>query len=150
MHLSIVTPERIVYSDSVESITLPTQEGEITVLENHVPLVSILRAGELLIQKNEEVIPLAVSGGVVQVRRAIVTILADTAEKVEEILMERAEEAHRRAEAIIADKKFDVAEYATISAKMEKELARIKVARKWKKGASSFSSVTVDQSDRNT
>ncbi|MBI4272622.1 ATP synthase F1 subunit epsilon [Candidatus Uhrbacteria bacterium] len=150
MHFSIITPECVVYSDSVESITLPTQEGEITVLENHVPLVSILRAGELLIQKNKEIIPLAVSGGVVQVRKAIVTILADTAEKVEEIIEERAQEARRRAEAIIADKKFDAAEYATISAKMEKELARIKVARKWKKGASSFSSISPDQSDRDT
>ncbi len=150
MHLSIVTPERVVYSDSVESITLPTQEGEITVLENHIPLVGILRPGEILIQKNEEVIPLAVSGGVVQVRKAIITILADTAEKVEEIIEERAQEAHRRAQAIMLDKKFDATEFATISAKMDKELARIKVARRWKKSASSFSSISLDQSDRET
>ena len=150
MHLSIVTPERVVYSDSVESITLPTQEGEITILENHVPLVGILCPGELLIQKNKELIPLAVSGGVVQVRKAIVTILADTAEKVEEIIEARAQEARRRAEAILADKKFDAAEYATIVAKMDKELARIKVARKWKKGASSFASAPLDQTDRET
>jgi F-type H+-transporting ATPase subunit epsilon len=148
MHLSIVTPERVVYSDSVESVTIPTQEGEITVLENHVPLVGILRAGELVIRKKEQALPLAVSGGIVQVSKSIVTILADTAEKVEEIIEERAQEARRRAEAIIADKRFDAREYATIAAKMEKELARIKVARKWKKGGASMPHTTITQDDR--
>ncbi len=133
MHLSIVTPERIVLSEAVESVTLPTREGEITVLENHIPLVSILQPGELLIRKGDELIPLAVSGGVVQVRQGVLTILADTAERVEEIIEERAEAARARAALILAEKKFDIAEYATISAKMEKELARIKVAQKWKR-----------------
>ncbi|MBI4250475.1 ATP synthase F1 subunit epsilon [Candidatus Uhrbacteria bacterium] len=134
MHLSIVTPERVVFSDEIEYVTLPTEEGEITVLEDHVPLVGILKPGELVISRAAEMIPLAVSGGVVQVRQQMVTILADTAERVEEIIEERAEEARRRAEQILAEKSFDAVEYAVLSAKMEKELARLRVARKWRKG----------------
>ncbi|MBI2484214.1 ATP synthase F1 subunit epsilon [Candidatus Uhrbacteria bacterium] len=135
MHLSIVTPERIVFSDEIEYVTLPTEEGEITVLEDHVPLVGILKPGELIISRLSETIPLAVSGGVVQVRQRVITILADTAERVEEIIEERAEEARKRAEEILAETNFDAIEYATLSAKMEKELARLRVARKWRKGS---------------
>jgi len=135
MHLSIVTPERVVFSDEIEYVTLPTEEGEITVLEDHVPLVGILKPGELVISRASEMIPLAVSGGVVQVRQQMVTILADTAERVEEIIEERAEEARKRAEEILSDKTFDAVEYAALSAKIEKELARLRVARKWKKGS---------------
>lgn len=148
MHVSIITPERIVFSDSVESITLPTQEGEITVLENHIPLVGIVQPGELIIRKNQEIIPLAISGGIIQVGKAAVAILADTAEHVEEIVEERAQEARRRAEKIIAEKKLDASEYATLSAKIEKELARIKVAKKWKKSARGVSSTPLDEQDR--
>ncbi len=132
MKLNIITPEKIVYTDDVDQVTIPTMDGEITVLSHHVPLVGILKAGELIIKKGEEVIPLAVSGGVVQVRADGVTILADTAERVEEIMEQRAEEAHKRAEQLLAEKRFDAEEYATIAAKMEKELARLKVSRKWK------------------
>lgn len=130
--LSIVTPERLMYSDDVDQVTIPTHDGEITVLPHHIPLVGLLKAGELLIKKSGTEIPLAVSGGVVQVHADGVTIMADTAERVEEILESRAEEARKRAEQLLAEKKFDAEEYATIAAKMEKELARLHVARKWK------------------
>ncbi len=131
MKLTIITPERTVFEDDVIQVTLPTMDGEITVLAHHVPLVGILKPGELLIKKEGEEIPLAVSGGMIQVYQNSVTVLAETAERVEEIIEERAEEARRRAEQILAEKKFDATEYATIAAKMEKELARLKVKRKW-------------------
>lgn len=132
MNLKIITPEREVYSDDVDQVTLPTADGEITVLPHHIPLVSVLKAGEILIKKAGAIIPLAVSGGMLRVSENCVTILADTAERVEEIIEERAQEAHARAVQLLAEKKFDTAEYATIAAKMEKELARLKVARKWR------------------
>lgn len=132
MRLNIITPEKIVFSEDIDQVTIPTQDGEITVLPHHIPLVGLLKAGELLIKTGENIIPLAVSGGMLQVRTDGVTILADTAERVEEIIVERAEEARKRAEQILAEKKFDAEEYATIAAKMEKELARLHVARKWK------------------
>ncbi len=132
MKLNIITPEKIVFSEDVDQVTIPTQDGEITVLPHHIPLVGLLKAGELLIKMGASVIPMAVSGGILQVRVDGVTILADTAERVEEIIEERAEEARKRAEQVLAEKKFDTEEYATIAAKLEKELARLHVARKWK------------------
>lgn len=132
MKLNIITPEKVVFSDDVDQVTIPTQDGEITVLPQHIPLVGLLKAGELIIKKGDEIIPLAVSGGMLQVRADGVTILADTAERVEEILEERAEAARKAAEKLLAEKRFDAEEYAGIAAKMEKELARLKVSRKWR------------------
>ena len=131
MLITIITPEREVFSDDVDAVTLLTQAGEITVLPHHIPLVSILIAGEILIKKGDIEIPLAVSGGMIRVYANSVTLLADTAERVEEIIEERAAEAHERAQKLLEEKKFDTAEYATIAAKMEKEMARLKVKRKW-------------------
>lgn len=130
--LTIVTPERVILSEEVDQVTIPTEDGEITVLPHHIPLVGLLKAGELIIKKGGAVIPLAVSGGMLQVRADGMTILADTAERVEEIIEERAEEARKSAEKLLEEKRFAAEEYATIAAKMEKELARLKVVRKWR------------------
>ncbi|MBI4239738.1 ATP synthase F1 subunit epsilon [Candidatus Uhrbacteria bacterium] len=130
MLLKIITPEHEVFSDDIDQVTLPTMDGEITVLPHHIPLVGILKPGEILIKKKGDSIPLAVSGGMLQVRPDMVLLLADTAERVEEIIEERAEQARLRAEQLLTAKKFDTAEYATIAAKLEKELARLKVVRK--------------------
>lgn len=127
----IVTPEKTVYEDSVDQLTLPTQEGEITVMANHIPLIAVLQAGELVAKKGGEEIAMAVSGGMVEVRRNEITILADTAERAEEIDIARAEEAKQKAEKLKDEKiRMDETEFATAAAIFEKNLARIKVARK--------------------
>jgi F-type H+-transporting ATPase subunit epsilon len=127
----IVTPEKTVYEDSVDQVTLPTQEGEITVLPNHIPLISVLMPGELVAKKDSEEIAMAVSGGMIEVRRNEITILADTAERAEEIDLSRAEEARKRAEDLKDEKiRMDETEYAAVAALMERNLARIKVAKK--------------------
>lgn len=127
----IVTPERTVLEDEVDQLTLPTQEGEITILPNHIPLISVLAPGELVAKTNGEEIAMAVSGGMVEVRKNEITVLADTAERAEEIDIKRAEEAKARAEKLKEEKiRLDETEYATAAALLEKNLARIKVARK--------------------
>jgi F-type H+-transporting ATPase subunit epsilon len=127
----IATPERIVFEEEVNQVTLPTQEGEITVLPNHIPLISVLQAGELVAKKDGEEIAMAVSGGMVEVQKNELTVLADTAERAEEIDLARAEEARRRAEKLKEEKvRADEAEYAAVAATLEKNLARIKVAKK--------------------
>ena len=78
-------PERTVYEDEIDQVTLPTQEGEITVLPDHIPLISVLAAGELVAKNGSEEIAMAVSGGMIEVRKNEITILADTAERAEEI-----------------------------------------------------------------
>lgn len=131
--LRILTPERVLYDESVDQVTLPSASGEVTILPAHVGLVGILRPGELVIRRGKELLPLVVSGGMFQVRSHGITILADTAERVEEINEQRAKEAHARAEELLKEKKFDSEEYAIIAAKIEKELARIHVVRKHRK-----------------
>lgn len=127
----IVTPERTVFEDEVDQITLPTADGEITVLPNHIPLISILVPGELDLKKDGEEIAVAVSGGMIEVRKNEMTILADTAERAEEIDLARAEEAKKRAENLKEERiRTDETQYATAAAILEKNLARIKVARK--------------------
>lgn len=133
IHFKIVSPERVVYEDDVDQITLPAKEGEITVLPNHIPLVASLHAGELVIKKGDRFIPMAISGGFVEVQPgSLVTVLADTAENVEDIDERRAEEARQRAEQLMKEKMTEAGDYAALAAKMEKELARLKVARKYR------------------
>lgn len=126
----ITTPERVVYSEEIDEVVLPTMMGEIGVLPNHIPLVSILKAGELRVKNNGQEESIAVSGGFIEVRPDKVLVLADTAEKSEEIDEQKAEQARIAAQKIVDEKRFDNREFAALTAKIEKELVRLKVARK--------------------
>lgn len=127
----IVTPEKTVYEEEIDQVTLPTADGEITVLPNHIPLISILVPGELDVKVDGEEIVMAVSGGMIEMRSNELTILADTAERAGEIDLKRAEEAKERAEKLKEERmQADEAQYATAAAILEKNLARIRVARK--------------------
>lgn len=126
----IVTPERVVLEESIDQITMPTMEGEITVLPDHIPLVAVLKAGEMTVVKNGERVLMAVSGGFVEIQNNMVTVLADTAERAEEIDEERAETARQRAQELLKEKQTDATDFAGLAAKMEKELARLRVVRK--------------------
>lgn len=127
----ITTPERIVYKDEVDQITLPTEMGEITILPNHIPLVSVLRPGEMRIIKNGQETVLAVAGGFIEVEpKNRVIVLADNAERVEEINIERAEAARKRAEELMKEKSVQDVEYTALASQLERELARLRVARK--------------------
>ena len=129
----ITTPERTVYSDTVDEVILPTLNGEIGILPNHIPLVSVIKPGEIRIKKGSEESSFAVSGGFIEVQPNKVIVLADTAERAEEIDEARAEEARRRAEDMAKEKRVDAREFAAISAKIEKELSRLKVVRRRRK-----------------
>lgn len=133
INFKIATPERVVYEDEVDQITLPTKMGEITVLPNHLPLVSSLLAGEILIKKDNEEIPMAVAGGFVELSNNKMVILADNAERAEDIDEARAEEARQKVKTLLEQKR-DAAEvdYTALAAKMERELARLRVAKKYR------------------
>ncbi|MDP2684853.1 MAG: F0F1 ATP synthase subunit epsilon [bacterium] len=130
LKFEITTPERVVYSYEIDEVIIPTMMGEIGVLPNHIPLVAILKAGELRVKKNGEEESIAVSGGFIEVRPDKVIILADTAEKSDEIDEQKAEEARRKAEELIKEKRTDATDFAALSAKIEKELVRLRVVRK--------------------
>lgn len=131
----IVTPEGIIYEDKVEKVTVPTTSGEITILPRHIPLVSILRAGELTAFKNNHPIHMSVAGGVIEVQgQNKVYILADSAERAEQIDIERAEAARRRAEELMKQKEHQTdVDFAKLQAMIDREMARIKVAKKYKR-----------------
>ncbi len=128
--LKIITPERVVYEDEITEVTLPTTTGEITILADHEPLVTLLKPGELVIRKERELIHLAVSTGLVEMRTANeLLILADTAEHAEELELEKIKEAQARAEELLKNKhNMEDVEFAQAQAALERELARIKVA----------------------
>ncbi len=130
LNFEITTPEKVVYSDQVDEVVLPTVQGEIGILPNHIPLVSILKPGELRIKKGNEEEFLAVSGGFIEVRPDKVVVLADSAEKSDDIDEEKAEEARQKAEKLLTEKKTDAKEFAALSAKIEKELVRLKVVKR--------------------
>ena len=133
LNFQIATPERVVYKEKAEKVTLPTELGQITILPGHVPLVANLVPGELQIHKNGEVVPYAVSGGFVEVRPGNnVIVLADAAEHAEEIDVKRAEEAKRRARALLEGARQDEVKFAEAAAALERSLARLRVARKKK------------------
>jgi F-type H+-transporting ATPase subunit epsilon len=127
MHLEIVTAERVVLSDEVDQINAPTRDGRIGILPRHMPLLTLLDVGELDIIKNGEVTPFAVSGGFLEVLPNRVTILADTALRADEIDEARAEEARRRAEEIIAQRRSD-REMAEAEAELRRAMVELKVA----------------------
>lgn len=98
--LDIVTPERVVLHDEAEALVAPGVEGSFGVLANHAPFLSELAIGELRYRTpSQHEITYAVSGGFLQVFNNQVTVLADTAERTDEINVDRARAAVERAEA---------------------------------------------------
>ena len=131
----IATPEKVVYENDILQVSIPTTSGEITILPNHASLVSILQAGELKIKDKDGERFVAVSGGFLEIRpNNEVVILADNAERAEEIDIDRAEQARQRAiEQMAQAKAEENVDYAKLQAVLEREMNRVKVGRKYKK-----------------
>ena len=132
IQLTITTPERVTLDQTVEQVSIPTKLGYITVLPHHIPLVAQVVPGELIVKSAGKEETFAVAGGFVEVLPDKVTILADIAERPEEIDVRLAEEARARAEKLRAEKQVDSEEYAGLTAVIERELTRIKIAHKKK------------------
>ncbi|MCR4280530.1 MAG: ATP synthase F1 subunit epsilon [Candidatus Komeilibacteria bacterium] len=133
LSLKIVTPERILLDEEVQQVSLATAQGQITVLPGHTNLIAKLAPGEVMIKQAgvaENLI--AISGGLVEVLPGLVIVLADTAERAVEIDEARAEAARQRAEELRHEKLADAEEFARLTAMIEKEMTRVRVARKYK------------------
>ncbi len=132
LQFRIVSPERVVFEDQVDAVSIMTAMGEITVLPGHIPLLGIVKPGELKVQKDGEEQFMSVLGGFVEVHNDnALTILADAAERVDEIDLERAEAARDRAKKALEEKQFanDI-EFAALQAALERSMTRVKIARK--------------------
>ena len=130
IELEIVTPERLAYSDTVDSVVLPGIEGEIGVLPHHAPLVSMLGVGELRIRKGGAEESFAIVGGFLQVRPDKVVVMAETADLAGEIDLERAEEARREAERALESGYHEGADLSAARAALQQALLRIRVAER--------------------
>ena len=130
LHLEIVTPERLAYSDDVDGVQLPGSEGELGVLPHHAPLVSTLGFGELRIRKGGAEESFAIAGGFLQVLPTKVVVLAETADMASEIDLEKAQEARRQAEAALESGYHEGADLATARAALQQALIRIRVAER--------------------
>ena len=131
--LDIVTAERAVYSEDVDMVIAPGVLGQLGILPHHAPLMTMLEPGELIVRKGSDEFGLVVSGGFLEVRPDRVIVLADTAERAEEIDIARAEEAKRRAEKDLAEKDVPGVDAAGAEAALRRSLIRLKVARRRKK-----------------
>ena len=132
LKLDIVTAERVVFSEDVDVVVAPGVEGQLGILPHHTPLMTMLQPGELRVRKGGEEFFLAISGGFLEVRPDRVIVLADAAERVEEIDVARAEEAKRRAQEQLSQRAPDV-DLAQAEAGLRRSLARLEVAQRRRK-----------------
>jgi len=130
IRLDIVTAERSVYAEDVDMVIAPGVEGQLGILPHHAPLMTTLQAGELRVKREGEEVSLAISGGFLEVRPDRVVVLADAAERAGEIDVARAEEAKRRAQELLSERRAPGIDEARVEASLHRALARIKVAEK--------------------
>lgn len=128
LRLDVVTVERLVFSGEVDMVIAPGIEGELGILPHHAPLMTALTYGELRARRGEQEETFAIGGGFMEVLPHQVTVLADSAERADEIDLERAEQARRRAEERMQLYAQDKADFSKAEAALRRSLVRIKVA----------------------
>ncbi len=130
--LEIVTAERQVYSGDVDLVSAPGVQGTLGILPKHAPLLTALESGELRALKGGAEESFAISGGFMEVLPDQVIVLADTAERAEEIDLERAEAARQRAEGLLKERPPGV-DMAAIEGALRRSRIRLKVGRRRRK-----------------
>ncbi len=125
--LDVVTPEESVFSDEVDMLVAPGLEGQLGILPHHTPLMTILGIGELIIRKGKDEQFLAIGGGFLEVLPDRVIVLADAAERAEDIDVSRAEAAKERAQKSMAERPEGM-DAAAAEAALKRSLIRLKVA----------------------
>lgn len=138
LKLKIVTPERLILEEMVDQVSLPTTLGEITVLPDHIPLITELASGDVVAFVNGEHVPMAVVGGFIEIKKneenvTEVAVLADFAEHLTEISDDKIEKAKARAEELskLMENK-DHVDFEHFEAELERSLTRVRIADKWR------------------
>lgn len=124
--VEIVTPERKVYEEKANMVSVAGVEGELGILPNHIPLVTPLRIAPVVIKRNGKVDVVAVNGGFVEVRKDKVVILAESAELATDINIERAEAAKQRAQQRLAAKRDEV-DYRRAELALQRAMNRLHI-----------------------
>ena len=126
--LEIATPTRLVVTESVDEVVIPGRQGYFGVLPGHAPFLTTVGVGELVYRVGRDERNLAVSGGFAEVRNDKVIVLADTAERPEEIDRARAERARERAERRLAGRTDEEVDYARALAALARAVVRLMTA----------------------
>ena len=129
IRLEVVSAERLVFSGEVEKVVAPGAQGQLGVLPHHAPLVTLLAPGELMVTQDGSEICIAVTGGFMEERPDHIIVLADAAERADEIDIERAEEAKRRAEERLRNPVSDI-DLAKAEVALKRSLLRIRAAER--------------------
>ena len=133
MKLSLVTPEKKTFEGDIDQVTIPTSQGNITVLPNHMSVVAQLEPGELIVKQGNKETNIASGYGFAQITGKQVSVLTDLAEEVGEISEKEAEEARKRAVEALKDKeRLSGEEYASVAAALEKSLVRLRIKRRFR------------------
>lgn len=132
LRFEIITPEETVYSDDVEMVTLPGVAGQMGIYPKHVPLMTQMVPGEIIVHKDGRDLFIASGEGLIEVRADRVDVLTDLAVASDRIDEAKAEEARRRAEARLREKLSDE-EVATVNASLARSLAQLNVKRRQRK-----------------
>lgn len=140
LKLKIVTPERLILEEFVDQVSLPTTEGEITILPDHIPLITGLTSGDVVAVSKGEYVPMAIVGGFVEIKPGEnggavteVAVLADFAETIAELTDEKIAQAKTRSEELKKqmENKQHV-DFEHFEAELERSLTRVKIADKWR------------------
>ncbi len=129
--LEIITPEKVIYSDKVSEVLVPTEKGQLGILPKHIGLFARIVPGELIIIKGDLEQTVAITGGFLEVSADKVSVLADYAVRAENIEVARAIEAKERAEELMKNKTSD-RDNAMLEGQLRRALLELKVANKLK------------------
>lgn len=129
LSLEIITPEKIVYKDEVDEVVIPTINGEIAILPNHINLLTQINPGEMIVKKGSSYQSLAIIGGFLEVENNKISILTNYAIKAQDIEIAKAQEAKKRAEKLMTEKTTDK-DQKIAQAEMIKAILELQVATK--------------------
>ncbi|NCN42511.1 ATP synthase F1 subunit epsilon [Candidatus Berkelbacteria bacterium CG10_big_fil_rev_8_21_14_0_10_43_13] len=131
-NLKLIAPDGVKYDETATEAILPTDLGQIAILPNHMPLISLLRPGEIIIKNGTKEHHLATEGGIIEVADNVVKILADTAEDADSLDELKIIEAKKAAEQSLRTA-VDSVDYANAAAQIEKQLAKLQFINRRKK-----------------
>ncbi len=133
INLKIITPEKLVFEETVEQVTMPTEAGEITVLPGHIDMVTVLGKGDIVAKINGEDVPLVAVGGFAKISGGEVVILADFAEHVGAITESEVEKAKARAEELkMQFENNEIVDFEHFETELARSLTRASIGAKWK------------------
>ena len=131
LNIEILTPEKPIFKDQIEAVTIPGTLGSFQILKNHAPLISSFEIGIIKVKKDSTETYYSTSGGTVEVNQNKVLVLADSIEKINEIDQDRAEQAKKRAEERLRKKHEEDIDEARAKAALNRALNRLSAVKKY-------------------